>query len=641
MQTRFRTSDSQLLSPVTDAAILATIIVSALYFGRSIFVPLALAVLLSFVLSPLVVWLRKLFMPRPLAVGTVVLITVVGMGLLGFAMARQIAELGKDLPRYESTLREKLKTLRTGLAQSSIVDRATSTLSNLSKELEPAATSAQRVASTSSTPATNDTSRPIPVEVHAPPERPLDTYQRIVSALFQPLTMTAIVLLLVIFILLQRDDIRDRVIRLAGSGDIEATTVALNDAAYRLSRLFLAQSIINAGYGVVIALGLWAIGVPSPIVWGIVAALMRFVPYVGAILAAVFPLLLAAAVDPGWSLFVSTLALYLIVEPAVGHFLEPWVQGQSTGLSPLAIVVAAILWTALWGPIGLLLATPLTMCLVVLGRHVEGLSFLDVILGDQPALTPPEIFYQRLLAGSAAEAAEQARDTIATSTIIEYFDTVAVPGLQLALADRHRGAIDLTRMVDIFEGTQILLEDVAEIEPANEDENESGDEDPNTKKGLGTKVIPIIGPDEMKSEWQSAGSGVLCLGVHSPIDSAASSMLALALTRHGICARAIGPMRLAEFSQIDLSQIKLVWLSSIEASRSHASAKFMTRRLHRLAPTALICGFFRDKADIPKLDTLGLTAKAHSIEEAVRATINIISSDPPEHRTEKTAAIAK
>ncbi len=293
-------------------------------------------------------------------------------------MARQVADLGKDLPRYETTLREKLKSLRTGFAQSSLVDPATAALNELSKELEPGVRGEGGAAI-----ATTDQQCLIPVEVRQPPERPLDALQRIVSALLQPLTTTGIVLLLVIFILLQREDIRDRVIRLAGSGDIETTTIALNDATYRLSLLFLVQSVINASYGIVIALGLWAIGVPSPVLWVVLAALMRFVPYIGAVLAAIFPLLLAAAVDPGWSMAFAVLALYLVVDSAVGHMLEPWVQGQTTGLSPLAIIVSTIFWTALWGPIGLLLATPLTMCLVVLGRYVDGLAFLDVVLGRQ------------------------------------------------------------------------------------------------------------------------------------------------------------------------------------------------------------------------------------------------------------------
>ena len=512
MITNPRAAGRGLLSPATEAAILAMAIVTALYLGRSVFVPLALAVLLSFVLSPPVVWLRKLQLPRALAVAAVVLVTVVTVGALGLALARQVGDLGKDLPRYESTLREKLKTLRTGFAQSSLVDRATATLNELSKELEPRA----GIDAVPATGAARDGGRPIRVEVHPPTEPPLDRLQRIVAALLHPLTTTGVVLLLVIFILLQREDIRDRVIRLAGAGDIETTTTALNDAAERLSRLFLVQSAMNVGYGIVITLALWAIGVPSPVLWGVLAALMRFVPYIGAILAAVFPLLLAAAVDPGWTMALSVLALYLVIEPAVGHFLEPWVQGQSTGLSPLAIVVSAIFWTALWGPIGLLLATPLTMCLVVLGRHVEGLTFLDVVLGDKPALAPPEIFYQRLLAGSTVEAAEQAEEIITESSLVGYFDAVAIPGLQLATGDRLRGAIDDARMRELLEGTQRLLDDVAEPEPAT-----SRLPATNAKLAENAKrpqSAPLI--EHLDSAWLGPAPGVLCVGIRTSLDTA-------------------------------------------------------------------------------------------------------------------------
>ena len=611
MITNPRAAGRGLLSPATEAAILAMAIVTALYLGRSVFVPLALAVLLSFVLSPPVVWLRKLQLPRALAVAAVVLVTVVTVGALGLGLARQVGDLGKDLPRYESTLREKLKTLRTGFAQSSLVDRATATLNELSKELEPRA----GIDAVPATGAARDGGRPIRVEVYPPTEPPLDRLQRIVAALLHPLTTTGVVLLLVIFILLQREDIRDRVIRLAGAGDIETTTTALNDAAERLSRLFLVQSAMNVGYGIVITLALWAIGVPSPVLWGVLAALMRFVPYIGAILAAVFPLLLAAAVDPGWTMALSVLALYLVIEHAVGHFLEPWVQGQSTGLSPLAIVVSAIFWTALWGPIGLLLATPLTMCLVVLGRHVEGLTFLDVVLGDKPALAPPEIFYQRLLAGSTVEAAEQAEEIITESSLVGYFDAVAIPGLQLATGDRLRGAIDDARMRELLEGTQRLLDDVAQPEPAT-----SRLPATNAKLAENAKrpqSAPMI--EHLDTAWLGPAPGVLCVGIRTPLDTAAAAMLAQAIRQAGISAQAITVTQLAE---IDLSRVKLVWLSSLDAAHSNAHVRYSVRRLRRLAPGLAFCGAFWDGHDAKAMLEQALIASvASTVEAAVQSTI--------------------
>ncbi len=332
---------------------------------------------------------------------------------------------------------------------------ATSALKGLSQELDQPSP-----AQPDSNTATSQ--RPSPVEIRQPPDRPLEIYQRILTALMTPLTTTAIVLIMVIFILLQKADFRDRVIRLAGTRDIQVTTAALDDAASRLSRLFLVQTALNASFGVIIAIGLWIIGVPSPVLWGVFAGLMRYVPYVGSIFSAVFPILLAASVDQSWSMAIATIALFAIVEPLVGQFFEPWVQGQSTGLSPLAIVVSAVLWTTLWGPIGLLIATPVTMCLVVLGRHIEGLSFLEVILGDEPALSPAEIFYQRLLTGSSAEAAEHAEKHLKSASLLDYYGDVALPGLRLAAVDAERGALDEPKMIELREGVTMLLDDLSD-----------------------------------------------------------------------------------------------------------------------------------------------------------------------------------
>ena len=220
---------------------------------------------------------------------------------------------------------------------------------------------------------------------------PLQLLQAIVGPLLAPLATTGIVIIFLLFILLQREDLRDRFIRLAGARDLQRTTRALDDGAYRLSRYFLTQSAINATFGVLIGTGLFFIGVPHPVLWGILGMLLRMVPYIGAPIAAIFPAALAIAVDPGWSMLFRTLGLFAVIEPIMGQVVEPLLYGHSTGLSAVAVVVAAVFWTWLWGPIGLLLSTPLTVCLVVLGRHFEHLEFLDVLLGAEPALSPQEI----------------------------------------------------------------------------------------------------------------------------------------------------------------------------------------------------------------------------------------------------------
>ncbi len=614
------------LPSAAHAATLAAIIVAGLYFGRSILVPLSLAVLLSFVLSPLVLVVRKSGVPRAVAVAVVVSLMMAAVGVLGMGMARQVTELANDLPRYEETLREKLKSLRTGAAQTGIVDKATATLKVLGKELDQAPPQS----STSPASTSVDAARPIAVEVHTPPERPLDTYQRIVSALLAPLTTTGIVLILIVFILLQREDIRDRFIRLVGADDIESTTTALNDAAFRLSRLFLAQTALNSAFGVVIAAGLWSIGVPSPLLWGIIAALMRFIPYVGSLLAAIFPVLLAAAVDPGWSMVLWTLALYLTVEPIVGHFIEPWLQGQTTGLSPLAIVVSAILWTALWGPIGLLLATPLTMCLVVLGRHVEGLAFLDVILGDEPALSPPEIFYQRMLAGTSAEAADQAQQILRSSSLLEYYDTVALTGLKLASRDAHRRNLDEGRMTALREGVALLVDDLSDhtlVPPADvKVDAEEGNRHEETEE---TTAL-ILSKGELRPDWRGEIAPVLCLAARTPLDAATAEILAQVLRRHGISSAASSVTQLAELRGLVLDGVRVVWISSIDAAQSHAQIRYIVRRLKRSMPDLIICGGFWDGATSDALaNNSGIAHRASNFSEALAVT-SMLAREHPE-----------
>ena len=383
------------------AGILIALIVGMLYFGREIFVPIALAILLSFVLAPAVRLLQQLHVPRVLSVTSVVLLAVLLIALIGGVIATQINQLASDLPRYQSTMREKIKSVRGTTLAGSTLERAADVLQDLGKELDKPR-DGHSLTPPSAAPASGQEARPIPVEVRQPPPTALQNLAALISPLLHPLTTSGITIIFVVFILLKREDLRNRLIKLLGSHDLQKTTAALDDGARRLSRLFLTQLALNSAFGVVIGTGLWFIGVPSPALWGILAAVLRFVPYIGAFIAALLPLVLAASVDPDWSMLLQTAALFLIVEPIVGHVIEPLVIGRSTGLSPVAVVVSATFWAALWGPIGLLLATPLTICVVVLGRHVEGLHFLDVMFGDRPALSPSEIFYQRMLAGDPA-----------------------------------------------------------------------------------------------------------------------------------------------------------------------------------------------------------------------------------------------
>ena len=335
----------------------AVVVVAALYFGREIFVPIVLAILLSFVLTPLVNLLRRLRLGRVLSVVAAVVLALGIMLAIGGLIGNQVVDLATNLPRYQATVEQKVSNLRLGFfgRASALLERVNREVRNVSDQASPA--SPPRTAA----PGPADAPKPVVVEVRERELSPLDVARGVLGPIVQPLTTTGIVLVVVIFLLLQREDLRDRLIRLFGSGDLHRTTIAMDDAAKRLSTYFLTQLGINAAFGILVAAGLWIIGVPSPILWGIFSALMRFVPYVGAFLSAVAPLALAAAVDPGWSMVLWTLALFLVLEPVMGQVVEPLLYGHSTGLSPFAVVVSTLFWAWLWGPIGLILATPFTV----------------------------------------------------------------------------------------------------------------------------------------------------------------------------------------------------------------------------------------------------------------------------------------
>lgn len=363
----------------------------------------------------------------------------------------------------------------------------------------------------------------------------------LISPLVHPLATTGIIIIFVIFILLQREDLRNRLIRLAGTHDLQRTTAALDDAAGRLSRLFLTQLAVNGTFGIVIGLGLWAIGIPSPVLWGILAAVLRFVPYVGAVIAAAFPLVLAVAVDPGWSLLAWTAGLFIVVEPIVGHGIEPMVYGRSTGLSPVAVVVAATFWTALWGPIGLVLATPLTVCLVVLGRHAEKLQFLDVMFGDRPALSPPEIFYQRMLAGDPTEAAEKAEQFLKERSLLSYYDQVGLKGLQMARSDVERGALNEARQGKMRDAVREFVSDLADIEVVVDENTKTTDAEAfsaveNIPENPATERVPVLNGEDLSTAW-TGERPLLCIAGRTVLDEAAALMMAHLATAHGIAAR--------------------------------------------------------------------------------------------------------
>ena len=527
------------------AAVLASLIVAALYFGREVFLPMALAMLLSFVLAPLARLLEDWHFPRAASVVSVVLMAFLVIFALGGVIATQVTQLAGDLPGYEANMRSKITSLRGTTATSNTLERAADVLQDLGKELnkpKDAASSPAITSASNSSPGPD--AKPIPVEVRQPPPTALESIASLISPLLHPLMTTGIVIIFVIFTLMQREDLRNRLIKLAGSHDLQKTTAALNDAAQRLSRLFLSQLALNAGFGLAIGVALWFIGIPSAVLWGILAAILRFVPYIGTFISAAFPLALALAVDPGWSLLLWTAGVFFILEPLAAHMIEPLLYGRSTGLSPLAVVLSATFWTTLWGPIGLVLATPLTICLVVLGRHVESLKFLDVMFGNRPALSPPEIFYQRMLAEDPAEALDKAEEFLKEKPLAAYYDEVALRGLKLAQIDLDREALDTLHLQRVRDSVIELVKEfddhddqITEAEPAQDAETAASVDSIRDAEPLD---IPVLERDELAQDWQSEAP-VLCIAGRTGLDEAAAAMLAQLLSKHGLAARVEGP----------------------------------------------------------------------------------------------------
>ncbi|MGZ5988656.1 MAG: AI-2E family transporter [Rhizomicrobium sp.] len=604
------------LQEAASAAVVAAVLVAAVYFGRPLLVPLALSILLAFALAPVAEFLRRLKLGRIGAVILTVTLAVLLISGIAAFIGTQLAWLAQSLPQYQQNIVAKIQSVEGSATNNGMIQGALNMFNNLSDQIANVPRPGKNDQLESKT-TSQRTDPAIPVVIRTPAPRPIEVIQNVGGPLLEPLANLAIIIIFVIFILLQKEDLRDRFIMLAGARDLQRTTTALDDGAERLSRYLLLQTAVNAVFGTLVGLGLWAVGVPNPALWGLIAAMFRFVPYVGVPIAALLPLVLAFAVDPGWSKLLWTLAIFSMLEAVTGQAVEPWLYGRNMGLSAIAVVVAAGFWTFVWGPVGLLLSTPLTMCLVVIGRHVDQLRFLDVMLGDRPPMAPEESFYLRMLAGNPDEAAEQAELYLQDHTMPAYFDQVAIKGLALAQLDVNRGALNESGRVRIGATVEGFIENLTMHEDAQLREES-------------------LLQDAVPQNWQNRP--VLCVAGRGVLDHAAASLLAHLLERQGLGTRLatsedLSPTNVQDF---DCEGVQAICISYLEPG-SPKNARYMARRLRKRMPgLPLIAGFWSVVQDdthfLDSFESTECDFLATNLQQAVSQVIALMKRSGTEER---------
>ena len=531
---------------------LITFVIAGLYFGRQILTPLALAALLTFLLSPLVTRLQR-YIGRICAVLVVVVMMLVLTVSAGWVLTRQIVDLGTQLPNYKENIRTKLQAFQ--LPSGGAFTKLSDAFNDLKKDLPGGAGKThQEPKDGIHKPEPQAGGKAIPVEVvSSPSASPLELFKLLVAPVVGPLGTAALVLLLMVFMLLQREDLRNRIIRLVGQGRISSTTSAIDDAASRVSRYLFMQLVVNVTYGMGVALGLWIIGVPNAILWGTFAAVLRFVPYVGPWIAAAFPLILSIAVSPDWWMPVKTIALFVVLELVSNNIMEPWLYGSSTGVSSIALIIAAVFWTYLWGPVGLVMATPITVCIAVMGRHIPQLAFLNVMLSDEDALTPAEDCYYRLLRAGGQDELELAESYLKTHTLTDFYDTMLIPALTFASRDHANRLLDKDQNDQVEFALGELLEELDEGLPGIA----------KVPEPLPENIASTIGPCH-----------VLCVPARANRDRLAGEMLGQLLrqyrfevTRAPVNLTTSEKLQLAEGNDVDVVCISVVEPSTVSQAR--------------------------------------------------------------------------
>jgi predicted PurR-regulated permease PerM len=629
-------SDQATVPDLRDRAlgiIAAGAVLGMLYFGRHVLVPITLAVILSLLIAPMVRALRRWGMGAT----TSVLAAVLALALAGAAVAAvigvQLARLAQGVPKYEETIRHKFSALNElGTERLAAFTEQTERLVGERGEglPRPAGEGLPRPAPAPASSEAPARVEPIPVVMQEPPLSPLQVAERVLGSVWLPLETAGIVLVVLVFVLLERESVRDRFIRIAGGSDLRATTLVLNDAGERLSKFFVSQFVVNLGVGAAIGLGLAVIGLPHATLFAALATVLRFVPYIGMWIAALFSAILGAAVVPGWSLAIITLCLFATVELIASQLVEPQLYGHATGLSPLSVVVAAIFWSSLWGPVGLVVSTPLTLCLVVAGRHIKALSLLDILLGDNEALTMPERFYQRALSADSEELIASARGFLKQSSLAAYCDFVVMPAMRLAVFDLARGSITHEQQLKLRQTIVAVIEaiDRPRRRFVRRRHATSVLDQMSAGRQLRQQRVDLIG------RWQGPlvvppGSVMLCVSLGSILDDLAAELLVRVLREKKLDAR--------HLSLEDLHQpppegsavaVSLVYLVSGTPDEQRKVAESAAEQIRRRFPRATFVAFFLPALVLQQAapdDTIRSADKtATSFGEALRVGIDLL-----------------
>ena len=561
---------------------LATIvlIVAILRLAHEVLLPIAFAGLLAFLLSPLVVRLTRWGLPKTAAILATVTLAFAVIGAVGWVVTSQAIGLVRQLPNYEENLHRKIATLKQPHGPA-FMSRAVGMFDNLQRDLEaPSPNAAPGAASTTAE------SKPLPVEVKATEPTPWQVARDLVAPVLRPLGIAGMVIVFVVAMLFQREDLRDRVIKLVSAGQLNVATQALDDAATRVSRYLGMQLIVNATYGIPIGIGLFFVGIPNALLWGLLATLLRFIPFLGPWIAAAFPVVLAVAVDPGWTKLIYVFGIFVGMEIISNNIVEVLVYGATTGISNLALLVAAVFWTWVWGPAGLVLSTPLTVCLLVVGKYVPGLNFLKMLLGSEPVLEPPAQFYQRMLSMESEDMLDLAAKYVKERSLEQFYEEVFLPALLMAEQDRHRGALPDLRERFIFQATRELIDEL-------EREEESAAE-----AAIGSQVYAVA-----NTPTQPTSPVVFVVPARDEADEIVGLVVCHLLRRRGIPAsvHAVAAPLDAAIEALAQHPVQLVFISALPPSTVGA-ARHTYRKLRTRYPNLrIVVGLWLHPAGLPEL----------------------------------------